>query len=149
MLIGLFSVLTVISVYSGTIIDYGLTVEKEITCLAKNIYFESRNQPIKGQIAVGQVTLNRVNSPSSQFKDTICNVVEQPAQFSWFQDKKNDKMVNFKAGKQSYIIASGVISNEYPDVVQGAIYFHKYTIIPYWAHKQTLITTIGDHIFYK
>ena len=42
---------------------------EELYCLAKNIYFESRNQPTLGQIAVGQVTMNRVNSP--KFPNTV------------------------------------------------------------------------------
>ena len=48
---------------------------EELYCLAKNIYFESRNQPKLGQIAVAQVTMNRVNSP--KFPDSVCGVVQQ------------------------------------------------------------------------
>ena len=48
---------------------------EELYCLSKNIYFESRNQPTLGQIAVGQVTMNRVNSP--RFPNTVCGVVRQ------------------------------------------------------------------------
>jgi spore germination cell wall hydrolase CwlJ-like protein len=53
-------------------------LDKEIRCLAKNIYFEARNEPTLGQIAVAFVTLNRVDS--NQFPDTICTVVEQKTQ---------------------------------------------------------------------
>ena len=48
---------------------------EELYCLAKNIYFESRNQPKLGQIAVAQVTMNRVNSP--KFPNSVCGVVQQ------------------------------------------------------------------------
>ena len=48
---------------------------EELYCLANNIYFESRNQPKLGQIAVGQVTMNRVNSP--KFPNTVCGVVNR------------------------------------------------------------------------
>ena len=48
---------------------------EELYCLAKNIYFESRNQPWVGQVAVAQVTLNRVRD--SRFPNTICKVVKQ------------------------------------------------------------------------
>ena len=63
---------------------------EELYCLANNIYFESRNQPKLGQIAVGQVTMNRVNSP--KFPNTVCGVVKQGGekrnrcQFSWYCD---------------------------------------------------------------
>ena len=40
-----------------------LDIKEELYCLATNIYFESRNQPQIGRVAVGQVTMNRVNSP--------------------------------------------------------------------------------------
>ena len=49
--------------------------ERERRCLATAIYFEARGEPIRGQIAVGQVILNRVRSP--QFPQTICGVVYQ------------------------------------------------------------------------
>ena len=48
---------------------------EELYCLANNIYFESRNQPKLGRIAVGQVTMNRVNS--KRFPNTVCEVVKQ------------------------------------------------------------------------
>ena len=53
-----------------------LDVRKELYCLATNIYFESRNQPQVGRVAVGQVTMNRMNSP--KFPNTVCEVVKQP-----------------------------------------------------------------------
>ena len=47
--------------------------EKQHECLAKNIYFEARNEPFVGQFAVALVTLNRVHD--SAFPNTICDVV--------------------------------------------------------------------------
>ena len=68
--------------------------KEDIDCLAKNIYFESRNQPWVGKIAVAQVTLNRVES--MLFPSKICDVVKQikapqRCQFSWFCDGKSDE----------------------------------------------------------
>ena len=34
--------------------------KSELLCLAKNIYYEARGEPLQGKIAVAQVTLNRV-----------------------------------------------------------------------------------------
>ena len=45
----------------------------ESFCLAKNVYFEARNQPLAGQLAVVSVTINRVND--KRFPNTICGVV--------------------------------------------------------------------------
>jgi len=58
--------------------------KKEMDCLAKNIYYEAGNQPIDGQTAVAQVTMNRKNA---NFANSICGVVYQKTgdicQFSW------------------------------------------------------------------
>ena len=67
---------------------------EEMNCLAKNIYFESRDQPYIGRLAVAQVTMNRVKS--EEFPDTICDVVTQGGerkhrcQFSWYCDGEID-----------------------------------------------------------
>ena len=61
--------------------------ETEITCLAQNIYFESRDQKLKGQLGVALVTINRVKS--KRFPNTFCKVVKQA-------NKKNGKLVKHK-----------------------------------------------------
>ena len=43
--------------------------------MAKNIYFEARNEATVGQLAVAQTVINRVNS--SRFPNSICDVVYQ------------------------------------------------------------------------
>ena len=53
--------------------------QKELMCLARNIYFESGNEPEQGKIAVGMVTLNRAQHPD--FPDTVCGVVKQKTVF--------------------------------------------------------------------
>ena len=69
-------------------------LKEELDCLARNIYFESRNQPLAGRLAVGQVTMNRVDSP--RFPNTVCDVVMQGGerlhrcQFSWYCDGEVD-----------------------------------------------------------
>ena len=58
-------------------------------CLAKNIYFESGNQPLAGKVAVAHVTLNRVKN--FQFPNTICSVVYQA---QWKLNWKGKKLKN-------------------------------------------------------
>ena len=54
----------------------------EAVCLAKNIYFEAGNQSKAGRLAVGLVTLNRVEM--REYPDTICGVVHQgPTYTNW------------------------------------------------------------------
>ena len=57
----------------GIVTSFSSPAEHE--CLAKNIYFEARNQSVAGQIAVAQVVINRVND--DRFPNTICKVVQQ------------------------------------------------------------------------
>ena len=47
----------------------------EQQCLAEAIYFESRGEPLEGQIAVAEVVLNRVDDRS--FPKTVCGVTRQ------------------------------------------------------------------------
>ena len=64
--------------------------QKQITCLAENIYFEAGHEPIEGKIAVAHVTFNRVLA--GNYADSICDVVYQKTkstcQFSWYCDTK-------------------------------------------------------------
>src|SRR6266436_1391309 len=65
--------------------------ENDLQCLAENIYFEARAEPLKGQYAVAEVTVNRTQAPN--FPHTICGVVHEVrwdparkrsvADFSW------------------------------------------------------------------
>ncbi len=55
--------------------------DSELHCLATGIYFESRGEPLEGQLAVGQVILNR--AASGRFATTACGVLTQPSQFSF------------------------------------------------------------------
>ena len=119
----------------------------EANCLATNIYFEARGEPIKGQLAVAMVTLNRVADPS--FPDSICDVVHEgkskgKCQFSWYCDRKSDKIpLNSKEAKLALAIAITAMTTPIEDVTSGALYFHSRT------HKQTEnVIKIGNHVFY-
>ena len=54
------------------------SAQKEMICLADNIYFEARNEPVEGMYGVAFVTMNRVRDGS--YPNTICNVVKQKFQ---------------------------------------------------------------------
>jgi spore germination cell wall hydrolase CwlJ-like protein len=127
--------------------------ERERRCLATAIYFEARGEPTQGQIAVGQVILNRVRAP--QFPETICGVVYQGqmapgCQFSFACDGKTD---NPKRGAQwelaqslSRKITSGQVW--LPEVGYSTFYHADY-VRPGWASAMNKIDSIGRHIFYK
>ena len=134
-------------------------MEIMIVCLALNIYWESRNQGIVGQLAVGQVVMNRV--ADKRYPDTPCKVVMQGpvyrsgypvrhrCQFSWYRDGKSDKVKEHKAYKRAYFLAKVSIEGWYADVTQGATHYHASYVFPDWIESKTFTTQIGDHLFYR
>ena len=133
---------------------YGNTVRfEELYCLAKNIYFESRNQPKIGKIAVAQVTLNRVKS--DKFPNTVCEVVYQGGerrnrcQFSWYCDGKKDEPTDGPAWDESVYLALLVYGDGFLDVTEGALWYHATYVSPSWAEHYQKTVRINNHIFYR
>ena len=78
-----------------------------LTCLALNIYHEARSEPLYSQVAVAQVTLNRVSNPN--YPSTVCGVVTQKGQFSWYWDGLSDKPKEPLAWKRSVALADLIL----------------------------------------
>jgi len=138
---------------------------KQVECLAKNIYFEARNEPFAGQLAVALVTLNRVSDTT--FPNTVCEVVYQGihtadgfpkrdrCQFSWYCDGASDEVQNLVAFNTTQKIANlamisyGSMKSQGLDYTEGAIYYHTHEIKPRWSNSYPKVGRIGDHIFYR
>ena len=127
--------------------------ERERRCLATAIYFEARGESVQGQIAVGQVILNRVRSP--QFPETICGVVYQGqmapgCQFSFACDGKTDNPRKDAQWAQAQALAKKISSGQVwlPDVGYST-YYHANYVRPDWVGDMSKIDKIGRHIFYK
>jgi len=121
--------------------------KKQIDCLAKNIYFEARNQSELGQIAVAHVTLNRVDH--DKFPNNICKVVFQPYQFSWTIGKGKHMVPKDKyAWEKAKRIATLVYKFRGDDPTEGSTFYHTYAINPSWNRKMELAVVIGDHKFF-
>lgn len=120
--------------------------EQEINCLAENMYHEARGESIKGQIAVAQVTLNRVLH-DTHFKSNICGVVYEKSQFSWTADK-GKRVRDNKTWQMTKALAISVLDgyNRIPDF--NALYYHANHVKPRWSRTKQFITTIGSHVFY-
>ena len=127
-------------------------LNREITCLARNIYFESASEPVKGKIAVAQVTMNRVQS--GQFPASVCAVVHQKTryegvtvcQFSWVCEG-NLKIRAPHLYDESLRVARRVMLDgvRLPEL-RGAKYFHATYINPGWNKSPK--ARIGNHVFY-
>lgn len=130
--------------------------------MAFNIYHEANNQSMLGQLAVGQVVMNRVED--SRFPDTVCEVVKEAVtykntdkpvlhkcQFSWYCDGKKDEP-NYdskswsNALKYAVVVLGGDITLDFTD---GATHYHATYVRPAWAKTKTRTTRIDRHIFYR
>jgi Cell Wall Hydrolase len=127
--------------------------ERERRCLATAIYFEARSEPIRGQIAVGQVIMNRVRSP--QFPETICGVVYQGqmapgCQFSFTCDGHSDIPRQDEHWALAQKLARQITSGQVwlPEVGYST-YYHADYVRPGWVSAMNKIDSIGRHIFYK
>lgn len=119
---------------------------KELECLALNIYFEARSESPKGRIAVAHVTMNRVKH--EYFPNTICNVVWHRNQFSWTHDGKSDRPRNKNAWIQALDIAELVYSGAVEDPTKGSLFYHTDKVRPIWRHRLDRFKQIDSHVFY-
>ena len=115
-------------------------------CLALNIYHEARGERVEGQIAVAQVTLNRVNH--TKWESTICGVVYEAKQFSWTHLIKDPTPTEARAWTRARIIARDVMIGNVADPTKGAVYYHANYVNPDWAKFMDLSKVIGNHLFY-
>ena len=109
-------------------------------CLAGNIYFEARGEPIDGQILVAEVTMNIADGGD------ICETVFEDGEFSWTNDK-NLAIKEPEAFIQAVILAYEIIGSDCI-LCTKATNFHTRDTEPYWAKHMTLIGGYGNHLFY-
>lgn len=118
----------------------------DLTCMAEALYHEARGEGAKGQAAVAEVILNRVDSRA--FPSTVCGVVNQPSQFSYTIGGK--KAIRNKAAYlRARAIAETALSGAPRVLTGGATYFHTPAVRPAWAHRFQRTVQIGQHIFYR
>lgn len=131
------------------------TRERQLECLAMNIYREAGHENFEGKVAVAQVTMNRASHPS--FPKDVCAVVFQKSvimdkvicQFSWYCDTAHKaRPVNQSAYNESMSVAKKVLLEGFRlDVMKEALYYHANYVNPRWNLEK--IGSIGNHIFYK
>lgn len=125
--------------------------DEEWQCLSKAIYFESRGETLKGQFAVAEVILNRVDS--ADYPDTICGVVMQQGgggcQFSYVCDGRADRMRDPEAMWRAERIARVMIDGAPRALTMGATHFHTRWVRPGWSNRFPQTASIGAHLFYR
>lgn len=125
--------------------------QREVRCLALNMYREARGESRTGLSAVAFVTFNRVKS--STFPNSVCGVVYQRnsrgCQFSWVCDRKHKKL-DEKTFKQIKNMATFIYinKNSLKDPTHGALFYHAHYVNPFWNRVMKKTTVIDNHIFY-
>lgn len=143
-------------------------VETALLCLALNVYFESKSEPIQGQRAVAQVTMNRADND----KNKVCSVVTQPGQFSWlkqFKGPAKERMVKMERFHKTLVtkgtvaqrklwygaleVAREALSGEMENIVSNAEYFYNPRIATLnnyrWIKAKIVVARIGNHVFLR
>jgi N-acetylmuramoyl-L-alanine amidase len=120
---------------------------RELECLATGIYFESKGEPLAGQLAVGKVIANRANS-GGRFPPTYCGVLFQRSQFSFVHGHSLPSVPrSSKQWRTAVAMAKIVDQGLKESAVGNALFFHARYVSPGWHLKR--VASIGNHIFYR
>jgi spore germination cell wall hydrolase CwlJ-like protein len=127
-----------------------------VHCLARNVYYEARGEPLAGQYAVAEVTMNR--KASRRFPGSVCEVVYQQnwdpirkrnvGAFSWTEFNELPEPAGAE-WERALKVADAVYYEKEPPKVKGALFYHANYIKPDWAREKRQVAKIGRHIFYR
>ena len=120
---------------------------RELECLAVGIYFESKSEPLAGQLAVGEVIANRANS-NGRFPSTYCGVLFQRGQFSFIRGKSLPSVPRASRQWQTAVAVAKIVDQDLKDSAVGnAMFFHAKHVSPGWRLKR--VASVGNHVFYR
>lgn len=120
--------------------------DEELNCLAIGVYYESKGEPLAGQLAVADVILNRTTS--GRFPSSVCGVLTQRGQFSFVKGGRlPDVDTSRPAWKTAVAIARIATQELWDSPAEGALFFHARRVSPKWNH--TRVASLGNHVFYR
>lgn len=127
---------------------------KSEKCLAEAVYFESRGEAVRGQIAVAQVVMNRVFS--GKYPDTVCGVVYQnkyrhlACQFTFACDNIPDVIREPEMWERAKKISKAMLDGQIwlPEVGKST-HYHAYWVRPSWVAEMKKMYKFGVHTFYR
>ncbi len=119
---------------------------RELECLAVGIYFESKSEPLAGQLAVGEVIANRAKS--GRFPSSYCGVLFQRSQFSFIRGRSLPTVPRSSRQWSTAVAVAKIVDQELKDSgAPKALFFHARRVSPGWKLKR--VASIGNHIFYR
>ncbi len=120
---------------------------RELECLATGIYFESKSEPLAGQLAVGKVIANRSQS-GGRFPGTYCGVLFQRGQFSFVHGRSLPGVSHVNKQWQTAVAIAKIVDQGLKESAVGdALFFHARYVAPAWHMKR--VASIGNHVFYR
>ncbi|WP_277979624.1 cell wall hydrolase [Sphingomonas phyllosphaerae] len=118
--------------------------DEDMRCLAGAIYFESRGEPLSGQLAVAEVILNRTKS--RRFGGSVCDVITQKGQFSFVRGGVMPAAPSNDDWRTAMAVAKVAMKDAWETDASNALYFH---------HRSTgraagqRVASIGNHVFFR
>lgn len=125
--------------------DTPADLNQDLTCLAGAIYFESKGEPLSGQLAVAEVIINRAKS--GRFGSSICGVVKQRGQFSFVRGGQIPAVANNRDYRTAIAVAQVAMGDDWESPAPNALYFHARRVSPSWRMQK--VASIGNHVFYR
>jgi spore germination cell wall hydrolase CwlJ-like protein len=127
---------------------------KSEKCLAEAVYFESRGEAVRGQMAVAQVVMNRVFS--GKYPDTVCGAVYQnkhrhlACQFTFACDNNADVIREPEMWERAKKISKAMLDGQIwlPEVGKST-HYHAYWVRPSWVAEMKKLYKTGVHTFYR
>ncbi|WBO22596.1 cell wall hydrolase [Sphingomonas abietis] len=122
------------------------TGDEQGDCLASSVYFESKGEPLNGQLAVAQTIINR--TASGRFPSTVCGVVHQPGQFSFLRRGEIPTASHSSsAWKRAVAVATIARNGLWKQIAPAALFFHARRVSPGWGKVK--VASLGNHIFFR
>ena len=120
---------------------------RELECLAVGVYFESKSEPLSGQLAVGQVIANRAHS-GGRFPSSYCGVLFQRGQFSFVRGGHWPAVKRSSRQWENAVAIARIVDQDLKDsAAENALFFHAKRVSPGWRLKR--VASIGNHVFYR
>lgn len=122
------------------------TGDEQGDCLASSVYYESKGEPLSGQLAVAQTIMNRTTS--GRFPSTVCGVVRQPGQFSFLKGGSiPEPSHENSAWQRAVAIATIARQGLWKQIAPSALFFHARRVSPGWGKIR--VASLGNHIFFR
>lgn len=120
--------------------------DEALRCLATTIFFESKGEPLAGQLAVANVVINRARS--GRFASDLCGVVTQRGQFSFVRGGELPSVDDDnRLYRTALAVAKVALADAWKSPAPDALFFNGRRAG--LSGRLTKVASIGNHVFYR